>query len=152
MSAVGPAGFLDQKVMIDAAIKAGVQRFLPSELSMNGTAAGVIELVPVFMQKWEVLEYLKAKEASGLSWTGLGTGPLIDWVSTTKMQAYQADVRPRVSAQDSSALTPRAGRPQSGTMAKPASPPSQSQTWVRLSWRCYTSRNQRGIAISSQIR
>lgn len=81
VSAVGPAGFLDQKLMIDAAIKAGVQRFLPSELSMNGTAPGVRELVPVFMQKWEVLEYLKAKEASGLSWTGLGTGPLIDWVS-----------------------------------------------------------------------
>lgn len=81
VSAVGPAGFLDQKVMIDAAIKAGVRRFLPSELSMNGTAPGVRELVPAFMHKWEVLEYLKAKEASGLSWTGLGTGPLIDWVS-----------------------------------------------------------------------
>lgn len=80
VSAIGSTDFLIQKVMIDAAIKAGVQRFLPSELSINGTALAVRELVPVFQEKWEVLEYLKAKESSGLTWTGLGTGPLIDWV------------------------------------------------------------------------
>jgi hypothetical protein len=67
--------------MIDAAIQAGVKRFLPSELSANGIAKAARELVPPFQQKWEVLEYLKEKEGQGLSWTGLATGPLLDWVS-----------------------------------------------------------------------
>ncbi|KPI36717.1 uncharacterized protein AB675_10071 [Cyphellophora attinorum] len=79
VSTVGAVAFGEQKVMIDAAVAAGVKRFLPSEMSMNGDAKAVRDLVPVFKTKHEVLEYLKSKEAKGLTWTGLGTGPLFDW-------------------------------------------------------------------------
>lgn len=80
VSAMGGADFLSQKVMIDAAIEAGVQHFLPSEFSSNTTATAGRELVPLFEAKWEVLEHLKSKEGKGLIWTGLATGPLLDWV------------------------------------------------------------------------
>ncbi|KAI1616304.1 NmrA-like family protein [Exophiala viscosa] len=79
ISAVGATGFLDQKVIIDATVKAGVKRFIPSEFSSNTRSEAVRHLVPVFEPKKMVLDYLKAKEASGLSWTGLATGILFDW-------------------------------------------------------------------------
>jgi nucleoside-diphosphate-sugar epimerase len=81
VSAGGAVAFGEQKVMIDAAVAAGVKRFLPSEMSMNGDAKAVRDLVPVFQTKYEILDYLKSKEEQGLTWTGLGTGPLFDWVS-----------------------------------------------------------------------
>jgi putative NADH-flavin reductase len=80
VSAVGAPGFQEQKTFIDAAIKAGVQRFIPSEFSSNTLSNAVRQLVPVFEPKKQVLDYLKEKEATGLTWTGLSTGPLLDWV------------------------------------------------------------------------
>jgi hypothetical protein len=81
VSAVGPAGFLEQKVFVDAAVKASVKRFIPSEFSSSTLNDVARQLVPVFEYKKQVLDYLKEKEATGLSWTGLATGPLLDWVS-----------------------------------------------------------------------
>lgn len=81
ISTVGAAAFLDQKILIDAAIKAKVQRFIPSEFSSNTQSAAVRDLLPVFEAKLEVTRYLEEKEATGLSWTGLAVGPLFDWVS-----------------------------------------------------------------------
>lgn len=80
VSAVGAEGFADQIKYVDAAIKAGVKRFLPSELSTNTTSDVVRELVPVFQVKQKLLDYLEEKESTGLSWTALFTGPLFDWV------------------------------------------------------------------------
>ena len=78
VSAIGATGFADQKLMIDAAVAAGVKWFLPSEFSVNSSAPAVRELVPVFHAKQEVLDHLKSKE-SQLSWVGLAAGPLLDW-------------------------------------------------------------------------
>lgn len=80
ISTVGATGFSNQKIVIDAAIKAGVKRFIPSELSSNTLSDTVRELVPVFEAKKVILNYLKEKEATGLTWTGLAAGPLLDWV------------------------------------------------------------------------
>jgi hypothetical protein len=73
-------GFQEQKSIINAAVKAGVKRFLPSEFSANTCSEVVRSLVPVFQAKQEVLAYLKEQESTGLTWTGLATGPLLDWV------------------------------------------------------------------------
>lgn len=81
VSAVGAMGFADQKIFIDAAIKAGVKRFIPSEYSTNTLSDAVRELVPVFEPKKTILDYLKQNEETGLTWTGLAVGPLLDWVS-----------------------------------------------------------------------
>lgn len=80
VSAAGAGGFLDQKKIMDMAIKAGVERFLPSEFSSNTLSDTVQELVPVFQGKKEVLDYLKSKEIEGMSWTGIASGLLFDCV------------------------------------------------------------------------
>lgn len=80
ISAVGATAFMDQKLFIDAAVKAGIKRFIPSELSSNTLSNAVRQLVPVFEPKKVVLDYLMEKESSGLTWTGLSPGLLLDWV------------------------------------------------------------------------
>ncbi|KAK9386023.1 hypothetical protein V1515DRAFT_605867 [Lipomyces mesembrius] len=79
VSVVGLGGFTEQKKFIDAAISASIKRFLPSEYSANTLSPAVLQLLPVFGQKQEVLDYLKEKEATGLTWTGLWTALLFDW-------------------------------------------------------------------------
>lgn len=79
VSAVGATGFADQIGLIDAAIEAGVKRFIPSEFSSNTLNDAVRQLLPLFETKLQVLDHLKAKETTGLTWTGLWTGPLFDW-------------------------------------------------------------------------
>jgi hypothetical protein len=81
ISAIGATGFLGQKAVIDAAITAGVKRFLPSEFSADTLSDAVLSLVPAFVPKREILDYLKEKESTGLTWTGLVVGPLLDDVS-----------------------------------------------------------------------
>lgn len=81
VSCVGATGFQDQRVLIDAAIKARVKRFIPSEFSSNTMSAAVCKLVPVFEPKKAILGYLKEKESTGLTWTGIAVGALFDWVS-----------------------------------------------------------------------
>ncbi|MCJ1251754.1 hypothetical protein MMC30_008992 [Trapelia coarctata] len=69
----------DQKMYIDAAIKAGVKRFFPSEFSVDSLDPAVLELLPFFHQKKEIIEYLRIKESEGLTWTGFCTGLFFDW-------------------------------------------------------------------------
>lgn len=80
ISAVGGAGFLQQKAFINAAIKSGVKRFVPSEYSTNTRSDAVRSLLPLFEAKQEVLSLLKEKESVNFTWTGLAAGPLLDWV------------------------------------------------------------------------
>jgi len=80
VSAVGGPGFTQQRAFILAAIKAGVKHFVPSEYSTNTRSDAVRRLVPLFEAKQKVLNLLKEKESPTFSWTGLATGPLLDWV------------------------------------------------------------------------
>ncbi|KAF4631096.1 hypothetical protein G7Y89_g7039 [Cudoniella acicularis] len=77
--ALGAEGFKDEIKIIDAAVKAGVKRFLPSEYGSNTLNAKTQALVPFFKMKGEVIEYLKEKEEKGLSWTAIPAGPAFDW-------------------------------------------------------------------------
>ncbi|PYH64490.1 aromatic alcohol reductase [Aspergillus vadensis CBS 113365] len=79
ISAVGGTAFTEQKKFIDAAIEAGVKRFIPSEFSTSSEDDAVIELLPLFRQKRDIINYLKEKEEDGLSWTGIATSGLFDW-------------------------------------------------------------------------
>lgn len=81
ISALGATGFGEQKKLVDAAIGAGVKRFIPSEFSSSSQDAEIIRLLPLFGQKSELIDYLKTKQSSGLSWTGVATSLLFDWVS-----------------------------------------------------------------------
>lgn len=82
ITAVGATGFGEQKKLVDAAISAGVKRFLPSEFSASSQDAAVLQLLPLFGQKAELIEYLKSKQSANFSWTGVASSLLFDWVST----------------------------------------------------------------------
>ncbi|KAK4071760.1 uncharacterized protein Triagg1_5998 [Trichoderma aggressivum f. europaeum] len=79
ISAIGATGFGEQKKLVDAAIGAGVKRFLPSEFSSSSQDSAVLQLLPLFSQKSEMIEYLKTKQSPGFSWTGVATSLLFDW-------------------------------------------------------------------------
>lgn len=80
ISAVGASAFNEQKKLVDAAVRAGVKRFIPSEFSVSSQNETVVQLLPLFGQKKELIEYLQTKELDGLSWTGIATSGLFDWV------------------------------------------------------------------------
>jgi hypothetical protein len=88
-------GFGEQKAFVDAAVTAGVKRFLPSEFGINGQSEAVKNLTPFFSVKQDLLDYLVEKEKDGLSWTGLITGILYDWVSFAELifvQEYHINI------------------------------------------------------------
>lgn len=81
VSAVNGANLAEvQKTMIDAAIKAGVKRFIPAEFGSSLDNPKMIKMVPLFAAKKEVSDYLETKEKDGLTWTGVINGPFFDWV------------------------------------------------------------------------
>ncbi|KAF2737395.1 NAD(P)-binding protein [Polyplosphaeria fusca] len=68
--------------IIDAAVAAGVKRFIPSEFAANNLDPRARKLVPVFDAKGRMLEYLqkKAYESNGkLTWTSFSCGSWLDW-------------------------------------------------------------------------
>ncbi|TFB02992.1 Isoflavone reductase-like protein [Trichoderma ghanense] len=79
ISALGATGLGEQKKLVDAAIGAGVKRFLPSEFSSSSQDAAVLQLLPLFSQKSELIEYLKTQQSAEFSWTGIATSLLFDW-------------------------------------------------------------------------
>ncbi|KAF3008841.1 hypothetical protein E8E13_010828 [Curvularia kusanoi] len=78
ISLVGGGALGDQNKLIDAAIAAGVKRFLPSEYGSNTPDPKTRAIVPVFEAKFATINYLKSKE-NVISWTSVVTGPFFDW-------------------------------------------------------------------------
>jgi len=64
--------------MIDAAVAAGVKRFMPSEWGSNSANERCVSLVPLIREKRGVVEYLRGREAEGMSWTKFVTGQFFD--------------------------------------------------------------------------
>ncbi|KAF2488959.1 isoflavone reductase family protein [Lophium mytilinum] len=64
---------------VNAAVKAGVKRLIPSEFGANNLDPRAQKLVPVYKAKGDLLDYLKTKEAEGLSWTSISCGSWLDW-------------------------------------------------------------------------
>ncbi|KAF2689416.1 isoflavone reductase family protein [Lentithecium fluviatile CBS 122367] len=78
LSLVGTLGFAEQVKLIDAAIAAGVKRFLPSEYGSNTQDQRVQDQVPIFAPKVNTVKYLRSKEDQ-ISWSSIITGPFFDW-------------------------------------------------------------------------
>ncbi|CAD0089019.1 unnamed protein product [Aureobasidium vineae] len=68
----------DQPALIDAAIAAGVQRFIPSEFGSNIVGNEDVRALPVFAGKVKTQEYLRAKQDQ-ISYTLLTNGLFLDW-------------------------------------------------------------------------
>lgn len=70
----------DQHVkIINAAIAAKVQRFLSSEFGIDTSSSQIIERLPPAGAKRKTVTYLKPKESTGLTWTGVIVGAFFDW-------------------------------------------------------------------------
>ncbi|OAL42980.1 NAD(P)-binding protein [Pyrenochaeta sp. DS3sAY3a] len=80
VSTVGNDAFEKQQQIVEAAIRAGVKRFIPSEFGIDTTKSEVQNYLPVVMaSKRKFVEFLESKEKEGLSWTAIGSGAFLDW-------------------------------------------------------------------------
>ncbi|KAH8689368.1 hypothetical protein BGW36DRAFT_365139 [Talaromyces proteolyticus] len=78
---ISKGGIGAQRALIDAAIKAGVKRFIPSEFGADTLNDGLMKNVPVLREKLVILDYLKAKsqENPNFTWTGISSAAFLDW-------------------------------------------------------------------------
>ncbi|RDW72892.1 NmrA-like family protein [Coleophoma cylindrospora] len=81
VSVLGSAGLASQKTVVDAAVKAGVQRFIPSEFGVDTQALEGSPLATLLKDKTDTTEYLKnvSSQHTGFSWTGIATNLFFDW-------------------------------------------------------------------------
>lgn len=68
-----------QNAIVDAAIKAGVKRFMPSNFGIDSDVQKAVDVFPMLSEgKRDIVEYLRRKEGSGLTWTSFVTGVFFD--------------------------------------------------------------------------
>lgn len=78
ISTIATAAAPIQKTMINAAIKAGVKRFVPSEFGGDVLPDKTRAILPEWFEpKKEIVDYLKSKQDT-LTWTAFVTGPFFD--------------------------------------------------------------------------
>lgn len=89
VSIVGFPGVAGQKLAVDAALAAGVKRFIPSEFGINTRKVRGTTIGKILADKIAVVDYLqeKAEQNPGFTWTGLSTGLFFDWVSGLNQRA-----------------------------------------------------------------
>ncbi|KAH8822046.1 hypothetical protein F5884DRAFT_746326 [Xylogone sp. PMI_703] len=79
ISAIGSAVIESERKFIDAAVRAGVKRFIPSEFGINNSNPMARELSPIFEAKGAIQDYLRTKESADFSWTSVTCGLWLDW-------------------------------------------------------------------------
>jgi hypothetical protein len=80
VSTVGHAAIENQTLLIDAAIAAGVKRFIPSEYG-SCTTNPKLEAFPIYATVFKIKKYLQEKaEAGELTWTVLACGAFMEFV------------------------------------------------------------------------
>ncbi|KAE8354938.1 isoflavone reductase family protein [Aspergillus coremiiformis] len=80
---ISAQGLAQQKAIIDAAVKAGVKHFVPSEFGPDSRNEQASAMIPFLCRaKVQIVEYLKSKEKEGLQWTAFVTGPFLDMAMT----------------------------------------------------------------------
>ena len=79
VSTVGMLQILPQRTIIDAAIAAGVKRFIPSEFGSN-VSNPRNRAYPVYAHKVQIQEYLSEKaKTSGITYTYIYNNAFLDW-------------------------------------------------------------------------
>ncbi|KAF1953129.1 NAD(P)-binding protein [Byssothecium circinans] len=89
LSIVGGTALGDQNKLIDAAIAAGVKRFLPSEYGSNTVDPRLREIVPISSAKMGTVDYLKSKE-DVISWSSVVCGAFFDWSIKTGFMGFDS--------------------------------------------------------------
>lgn len=92
ISIVGRSGSAHQQKLVDAALAAGVKRFIPSEFGNNSADARVRALAPILEGKKAKVDYLKQNEHQ-MSWTTVITGAFFDYVSLDLLGFFPITLR-----------------------------------------------------------
>lgn len=79
VSTIATLSTYQQASIIDAAVSAGVKRFIPSEYGVDTSLPQIADFLPPALPKQNTVEYLRSKESSGLSWTAIIVGAFFDW-------------------------------------------------------------------------
>jgi uncharacterized protein YbjT (DUF2867 family) len=97
VSTINAAAPVDtQKRFIDAAIAAGVKRFLPSEYGCD-LSNELAQKLPVFAAKIAIQKYLKEKaESTPLTYTFAYSGPFLDWGLQYQFILTTVDSKPKL--------------------------------------------------------
>ncbi len=85
VSTIATAALGQQQAIVDAAVKAGVKRFIPSEFGMDTTTitGGAKKILGAKIALQEALAKA-AKDNEGFSWTAISTGMFFDWVCNSR--------------------------------------------------------------------
>lgn len=68
-----------QNAIVDAAIKAGVKRFVPSNFGIDSEVERAVSAFPMLSEgKRDIVRYLRSKEREGMTWTAFVTGVFLD--------------------------------------------------------------------------
>ncbi|KAH0541941.1 hypothetical protein GP486_008679, partial [Trichoglossum hirsutum] len=81
ISLIAGSAVLEQKKMIDAAVQAGVKRFVVSEWGADTRNDRAREVVSVFAKKVDVVQHARSREGMGngaFTWSAVVTGPWFD--------------------------------------------------------------------------
>jgi hypothetical protein len=79
VSLISPWAAKVQEHIIDAAVEAGVKRFIPAEFGYDTLNPNAIALLPGLQVRVDVINHLKSQETKGLTWTAIATGGFFDW-------------------------------------------------------------------------
>ncbi|AEO59818.1 hypothetical protein MYCTH_2308372 [Thermothelomyces thermophilus ATCC 42464] len=81
VSTVATAAVGGQRLAVDAAVAAGVKRFIPSEFGINTRKVRDTPIGKILAGKIAIVDYLEqvAAKGSGLTWTGVSTGLFFEW-------------------------------------------------------------------------
>lgn len=78
-NAIATTKITEQFRFVDAAIAAGVKRYVPSEYGLDNLNPAAQALSSVFKEKGEVQAYLREKESTGLEWMAIACGVWVAW-------------------------------------------------------------------------
>lgn len=96
VSTVGPSGIASQKNIIDAAVAAGVQRFIPSDFGSNLDHPSATSN-PVFAPKLAILAHLAEQaKTSSLTWTSVANNAFLDWGIEKDFILSLSDSKPHI--------------------------------------------------------
>ncbi|KAI1850242.1 hypothetical protein JX265_002138 [Neoarthrinium moseri] len=95
VNAAAKSAVEDQLPLIDAALAAGVQRFLPAEFGINQKTPSTHAFAVIVKDKAKVVDYLvrKANENAKFSWTGLSVGLFLDWALVNGLAGFHKATR-----------------------------------------------------------
>ncbi len=79
VSCIGYAAIGNEYKLVDAAIEASVQRFIPSEWGMDNADVNNQKLNPIFKAKAKMAGYLQSKQSASFSWTAVATSIWLEW-------------------------------------------------------------------------